>query len=257
MLKITRFFASIFVFLALMAIFSTPVRAEDCDSPYGGGTPCPATGQTVDKRIFNPATGEWVDGLGPSNDINTRFRPGQEMLFKITVKNTGQATINRVIVEDRLPPFTDFVSGDGNFDAAARKFTYTIDNLESGKIHEANVRFKAFAAERLPAGSFLLCSAEGVVNRVSIWADGRQATDETPICIGSSGQTGIGSVVSAPGRITGSESQLVNNGRGESTAVLRAAPKAGTEDVMLGIAFLGILALGIYLQQKVKVVSLR
>lgn len=62
-----------------------------------------------------------------------RYQKMQIVAFEIHVKNTGDHTINKIVVTDHYPEYVDFPSSDSNWDRAKREYRYEITNLESGK----------------------------------------------------------------------------------------------------------------------------
>src|SRR3989344_8511326 len=82
---------------------------------YGGGVITPKEGEIlVDKMVKNPATGTFVDHLGPTDP---KYRPLQIISFQIKVNNPSDETLDVVEVVDTLPDFVDFISGPDNYDS--------------------------------------------------------------------------------------------------------------------------------------------
>ncbi len=119
-------------------LFPLRVSAQSCTTQYGGSVTCVPTDLTINKQVAQPVTDSkggvtasstFVENLSSSAPL----MPGNEVLFRLTVKNTGSITHNSVTVKDVLPPYLTFVSGAGSYDAANRTLTITLDNLTAGE----------------------------------------------------------------------------------------------------------------------------
>ncbi len=194
-----------------------------CVPVYGGGVSCPRVEEFVDKTLWNKVTKTFVEGLGPNDDIGTRFTAGEEVQFRLQVKNTGDQLINRIVVKDSLPPFSQFVAGPGIYSPSDRSLTFTIDNLPANAVSEHFIKVKVVSENELPKDSTLICGKEGIVNRVRIDADNRAPKfDETPFCIGK-----------------------------PSSPQAPSIPSAGVEDIVFP-GLVTLLSGGLYLMRKAK-----
>lgn len=219
-----------FLFLSTAIAFAAGGNGGDvyggggCVPVYGGGTSCPPEGEQVNKTVKNPGTGEFVDALGPEHPVNTRFIPGQDVVFRIQIKNNSNQTISHIDVVDTLPLYTSFVSGPGSYNATNKTINYSIDNLSSQATNEQFVTVRTNAMSELPNDKSLLCGREGVKNIVNIVADGRAPRfDETPFCIA----------------------------KPSTPITTKKIPAAGAESIILP-GLISFLAGGLYLWQKAK-----
>lgn len=182
--SIVIFFASSTTVFAAGAYGGDTYGGGGCVPVYGGGTSCPPEGEYVDKTVKNPATGAYVDALGPEHPVNTRYQPGDEVSFRIQVKNSSNQAINHLDVIDTLPLYTTFVSGPGAFNAGSRTVNYTIDSLAAGAVNEQFLTVRVVPANDLAKDKTLLCGREGVKNVVTMTEEGRATKyDEAPFCI--------------------------------------------------------------------------
>lgn len=120
---IALLFLSFFVFVGT-ASADTQIT---CESGYG--TTCRTGSLELEKKVKNPQNGELVGSL---NGNGANFLPGQEVFFRIEVKNSGDDTLNNVQVVDKLPEYVDFVTGPGSYDSNSRKVTWNISEIKSG-----------------------------------------------------------------------------------------------------------------------------
>lgn len=185
-----------------------------CVPVYGGGVQCPRVGQVlIDKTVRNPSTGIFVDNLGPSDP---KYRPQWIVTFRVTVKNSGDQTLDKVTVVDKLPQYVDFMSGPGTYDSKGRTLTWDVNNLGGGASQAFEIKGRVVHVAVLPAGKSVVCP----VNVADAKSDSQTDHDESQFCI---------------------EKQLV----------VPAVPKAGPEHwalMLSGLSSLG--AIGIYLRKK-------
>lgn len=166
----------------LTAIYSFPKTAladTTCTQLYGGGsysTTCVSGELSVNKTVQNPTNNQFVDNL----DNSTPFTPGQQVNFQITINNTGNATLNNIVVKDMLPNFLDYISSNGNFDNNSKTVTYNIDHLNSGSSQTFSVDAKFTNSNNLPSNTNTTC----VVNQATATADGQPtAQDNSQACV--------------------------------------------------------------------------
>lgn len=111
------------------------------------GTSCPTGNLFISKTVKNPQTGEFVHTLS-SNGPN--FLPGQEVDFRIEVKNTGSADLTDIQVQDKLPDFVSFSSGVGNFDKNSQTLTWSIDRLHPSESRFFDIKVNIKDASTIP-----------------------------------------------------------------------------------------------------------
>lgn len=139
----------------------TGYGTSNCQVIYGGGQVCPTTLQfSIDKKVLAPSKGgTFVDNLG-FND--SKFQPGDQVSFKITLKNTGDKTIDQITVVDTLPAYLTFTSGPGVYDATSRTITYIIKNLASGQSNDQTVVATIANVDSLPKDQGVMCLTNNV-----------------------------------------------------------------------------------------------
>lgn len=206
-------------------ISSTSVFAgSGCVPVYGGGVQCPRPGQIlIDKTVRNPATGTFVDNLGPNDP---KYRPQWIVRFQIVVRNPGEQTLDTVTVTDTLPQYIDFMTGPvgSTYDSKTRTLTWTVTNLTGGNQQTFEIKGRIVHPALLPADRNLICpvpSNPQPVNIVEAKAnDGQTDRDESQFCI-------------------------------EKEFVVPQVPKAGPEHWLLSIAgIVTALTSGLYLRKK-------
>lgn len=179
---------------------------------YGGGFMVP--GQVlIDKTVLNPASGIFVDNLGPNDP---KYRPQQFVTFRIVVKNSGEQTLSKVTVTDKIPQFTDFVSGPGTYDEKARVLTFTATDVGGGASQTYELKVRTVHAALLPEGKNVVCP----VNIVDALSAKEIDHDESQFCI-------------------------------EKQMIVPIVPQSGPEHWMLTLGgLIGALMTGTYLRKK-------
>lgn len=127
-LQVTTLFLMGLMSLSLMGTTLAAGINPSCPSVYGAT--CPTGNISIDKKVQNPSTGEYMESI--SANVVT-FSPGDEVKFRIEVKNTSTTDLSNIKVEDKLPDFIDFVSGQGQFNSSNKTLSWTIDNLKAGE----------------------------------------------------------------------------------------------------------------------------
>lgn len=150
--------------------------AVRCEIQYGGREVCVTIGQLqVNKLVCKPVEVEekggkqirceFVDNLGLNDH---KFGPGEEVTFKIKVKNVGDRTLTDVNVMDTLPNL--LTTGNGN------PF-FQIKELKPGEEQEREIKAKVVSADRFPAN--VLC----VVNAVEAVSGDQKDRDTAQLCL--------------------------------------------------------------------------
>lgn len=162
-----------------LSLIATPVSASrfnsNCPNIYGAD--CPTSSLIIDKKIQHPQSGELLDTLSSSS---VTFLPGQEVTFRIEVKNTGNTDLWDVKATDRLPDFVEFVTGPGSFDAGSRSVNWSIDKITPGETKQYFIKVKVKNADQIPDLS-LTC----VTNFTEARKDNLTAQDTAAFCIQS------------------------------------------------------------------------
>jgi len=155
----------IFIISLFLASEGDPVWAQYVPPPYG--EVAPTVQILIDKKIKNPESGDYVDNLGV-NDYH--FAPGEEIRFKIQVKNTGETTFGKIEVKDYLPEYVELVSG---------KTEIEYQDLKSDESYEFELLVKVVSAEKIPDDQMVYC----VINKATVKANDQSDEDTAQLCI--------------------------------------------------------------------------
>ncbi|KKR48826.1 MAG: hypothetical protein UU81_C0005G0019 [Microgenomates group bacterium GW2011_GWC1_41_8] len=147
---------------------------------YGGE--CPTASQIiVDKLIRDPRSkGEtYVDNLLLSD---YKFSPGEDIIFKIVIKNTGNKTIDNVKVFDTIPPVANYVLLSGEPRESIRELTRDLGSLGAGESKNWFIRMRVKPGSQVPAGT--VCGDPHAINRVRVSAnDMPDSQDTSAFCV--------------------------------------------------------------------------
>lgn len=153
------------IFLLTAKPVSAAVR---CETQYGGSEVCVRTGQLqIDKEVWNPDTQTFVDNLGLSDH---KFLPGDEIVFKLKIKNVGDDTFSKVEVRDYLPGLIYLTNGDISFD---------INDFHPGDVNEYEIKTKVVDANQFPGNKSLICE----VNTSEVWSGDERDKDTAQVCL--------------------------------------------------------------------------
>jgi len=172
MKKIVLF--SLFVFGLLFAV--STVKA-DCVGQYGQyGQSCNSYSILIDKMVQKPGTSDYVDNLSVSDP---RYKPGQTVMFKVTVKNTSNTTIGELTAKDYVPSYLTPIEGPGTFDASTRTITWNGGYFGADEQKTWYFKMNVDAQANLPANQGLFC----LVNKAQAWSNDKTDDDSSQFCI--------------------------------------------------------------------------
>lgn len=159
---------SLFLGTLLFISAKNALSAVRCETQYGGGQVCVRTGQLqIDKEVFNPQENKFVDNLGLTSH---KFNPGEEVVFRLMIKNVGDANFEKVNVSDSLPSLLERTSGDLSFD---------INNLGPGSSVEREIKAKVVSSSQFPTDKTVVC----VVNTAEARSGDERDKDTAQVCL--------------------------------------------------------------------------
>lgn len=166
----------LFTSLLLFAIPDTVYGAVRCETQYGGGQVCVNTGSLQINKQVKVVTGangehEWRDYLGIQ--AGKRFLPGEELTFRLSVKNTGTEKFDKVEVVDTLPSFLSISSGN---------LKSEIQFLDPGQTRDIILTAKVVSGDKLE--KVLDCAVNvGEVRGKDVLGNEGYDKDSTEVCI--------------------------------------------------------------------------
>lgn len=175
----------IITFLLLASGFlllAKSASADTCQPIYGGGQSCVQTGNLVlTKEVFNPNTKDYVHNLGINDP---RFSPDTTVNFKLTVRNTGSATISQVNINDVFPQFVKYLGGAGNFNVNTKTLTFSTNNLNANEQRVFILTGQVVSNSELPSDKNVVC----VVNQATATSNNQISTDNSELCLEKGGE---------------------------------------------------------------------
>ena len=169
----------LFVFLAVVfsLLVFVPSVSADCVGQYGQyGTPCNSYTIIVDKMVAKPGTNDYVDNLSVTDP---RFKPSQEVMFKIKIKNTSTIKLVGMEVKDTIPSYLDPMEGPGAYDSTNREITWNAGDFNVDEEKVFYMKMKVLSQANLPADKGLFC----VTNFVKANSSNAYDDDTSQICI--------------------------------------------------------------------------
>lgn len=141
------------------------------------GATSPSLSISINKLVLRPTSvvtkggvpqEDFVDNLSPSDP---RFKPQQEIVFKLKVKNTSDARLTNIIVEDFLPSSIELTEGPGT--------SFNAGDFDANQEKEYIIKARVKSQDQLPADRGIFC----VINRAKASAEGIADEDTAQFCI--------------------------------------------------------------------------
>jgi len=162
---------SALLFVASLLLAKNSLAIVRCETQYEGEV-CREIELLLDKKVWDPKNSEFKDNLvGVSADIY-KFAPGEEITFRLKIKNVGDEKFDKVYVKDTLPDYFELVSGDLEFE---------IDDLDPDEEVEREFKVKVKSEENIPNQS-PICDTN-TTNRAKAWSGDEVDEDSSQVCI--------------------------------------------------------------------------
>lgn len=169
MKKIYAFLA--IVFLSLFVVNSV---SASCGGQYE--SPCQSYSMIVDKMVQKPGTSDYVDNLSVSDP---RYKPTNNVMFKVTIKNTSTTAFGELIAKDYVPSYLTPVEGPGTFDASTRTITWNAGYFAVDEQKTYYFKMQIANQANLPSDKGLFC----LVNKAQAWSNDVTDDDSSQFCI--------------------------------------------------------------------------
>lgn len=160
------------VFVLFLIMLYVPRYTLYVAAQYGQyGQPSASYSILIDKMVGKPTQTkggytdyDYVDNLSPSDP---RFAPGQDVWFKIKVKNTSDDALTAVEVKDYVPLYLLPIEGPGKWDETNRTITWNAGDFAVDEEKIYYIKMRVYDQSLLPADKGLFC----VINKVSAKKD--------------------------------------------------------------------------------------
>jgi len=168
-----------FIFVLSLVFCATSVSAQ-----YGQYGPPPSSLNIfINKLVGIPAPSNtdtnninFVDNLSSSDP---RFSAGQDVFFKLIVKNTSSATLTSVTVTDIVPSFIEPIEGPGSFDTTSRVITINAGDFGVNEEKDYILKMRVDNQNQLPTDKGLFC----LINTAQASGNGVSDQDTAQLCI--------------------------------------------------------------------------
>jgi len=185
MKKNISFLSIVFTLVAFSLINATNVSADSGQyGQYGGTTPTLSI--LIDKTVAKPgggvqtkggiATYEYVDNLSPAD---VRFKPGNQVMFKLKVKNTSNTSISNVTVKDFIPVYLEPIEGPGTYDSNSRVITFDAGSFAADEEKTYLLKMQLNTQDKMPSDKGLFC----LTNKAQAYNGNVSDDDTTQFCI--------------------------------------------------------------------------
>lgn len=176
-----KYFFAFLVITVFSLLFQPKVKAAvRCETQYGGTQICVTTGQLqINKKICDPNQGScdptsagFTDRLVDNLGINSHlFAPGEDVVFRLSIKNVGDATIGNVAVAD--------TPQSGFFQLESGPLNFNLTNLNPGETRQQDIRLKVADTTLIPQNN-VIC----VINAAETNGDdGSHDRDTAQLCL--------------------------------------------------------------------------
>lgn len=174
-MKLLAVLLFLLIFLPSGLAFASGTTVNPSCSPIvGGGQSCVQNGfLEIDKKVKNPATGDYVNNINLDDPLYT---PGQEIIFKITITNSSSSRVSGITVKDIFPQLITYVSGDGTYDAKTRTLTSPLNAMNPKDVTVLFITGKIADADKLPP---VTC----VINQATVTSGKNTSQDNSQICL--------------------------------------------------------------------------
>jgi len=162
------------LFVASALLMAPKVIAQSCTTQYGGTTTCVSTNLTINKQVESPASHLFMENL--SSD--TPFSIGNDVHFRLIIKNTGSQTLSTVTVKDIFPKELIFKAGPGTVDSVGNTLTFTLDNLNAGESRTLEL-LATVDANKINKDRSISC----VINTAQVSMSNQSDQDTAQLCI--------------------------------------------------------------------------
>src|SRR3989344_3873659 len=156
--------------LAVVTVLKPVDKAyADCEQNYGGGETCVFNKSfRIEKEVRKAGDKEWKDKV-------TDVKKGDELEFRIKVKNVGEVSVDDMEMKDKLPDELEKLIGSAGL-------TEEWDDFAEGNTKEFIIRVKVNDEEFDRNDNFEKC----VVNKASLYfKDKFEGADTATVCYGN------------------------------------------------------------------------
>lgn len=179
----------LFVFYFLMSAFWSIASADTSNdacvvSPTAAvsSTPTPTPTQwpkpqlTIDKFIRDPRVKDnaYVNNLS-YNDY--RFSPGEDIIFKIVIRNTGSVPVHNVKITDTIPQVTNMLILSGEVREGMREITKDWGTVGPNEVREWYFRVRVKPASEIKDD--VECEDPNAINRAKVTGDAMPVQEDT------------------------------------------------------------------------------
>jgi len=159
-----KIYLCIVAILSISLCFLSQTPFVLADSGQYGQNPPTSLNILIDKMVAKPGGGvqtkggvinyEYVDNLSPAD---LRYKPGNQVMFKLKVKNTSNTSISNVTVKDYVPAYLEPIEGPGTFDSNSRVITFDAGSFAIDEEKTYILKMQLTSQDKMPSDKGLFC----------------------------------------------------------------------------------------------------
>lgn len=119
---------------------------------------------------------DYTDNLS-TNDA--RYQPGQDVMFRIRIKNPSNMQVTGVTVKDILPAYLEGVEGPGEYNGSSNSISFNAGDFNAGEEKTYYIKARIKPQNQLPADKAVFC----LVNRAQVMVNNQTAEDTAQFCV--------------------------------------------------------------------------
>ena len=184
-MKTNKLLFSVFLSTTIYLLLTTGALADYGQYGQYSSEPAPSASILIDKTVGKPdgtvtkggvTNIQYVDNLSPSD---VRFRPGEQVMFKLRVKNTSNVTLNNVMVNDIVPSYVEPIEGPGMFDAVTRLISFNAGSFAPDEEKTFTIKMQLYGQDKLPTDKGLFC----LINKSRAYNELASDEDTAQFCV--------------------------------------------------------------------------
>ena len=102
---------------------------------------------SIEKYVRWEGTDDWYESIDKDEHL---FDPGERVVYKVIVRNGGDADAGDVRVVDELPDYIKWISGEGEWDSGEWKVRFDLGTVKAGEKKRLDYTAKVFDESDLP-----------------------------------------------------------------------------------------------------------
>ncbi len=190
----------LFLVLGFSILVVRPVMAQECHSTYGGEV-CDRGDIEIDKEVWQEKDNQgrevkaWRERIDSNSDDGYTFKAGDEVKYRLIVRNDGDVRLKEVTVRDVMPQETTYLEWQwgGTWQDSTRTVEFKFNDFDPGQEKVFEMAFKFKGLDSVPNTTFC------ITNRGEAFVkDGDSDSDTADVCLREGGAKKVLGVTTLP-----------------------------------------------------------